>query len=117
MRCSRNNLRSLMLRVFSFCLSALLCASLCAAPASQPSAAQSPALRFGQIFSDHMVLQRERPAPVWGWAAPNAKVTVSFGDASAAATAGADGRWSATLPAQRASKEPRALTASTDAAT
>ena len=34
-------------------------------------------LKVASIFSDHMVLQRETQAPVWGWAQPGAKVTVS----------------------------------------
>ena len=34
-------------------------------------------LKVASIFSDHMVLQREAQAPVWGWAQPGAKVTVS----------------------------------------
>ena len=29
-------------------------------------------------FSDHAVLQRERPVPVWGQADPGEKVKVSF---------------------------------------
>jgi hypothetical protein len=46
-------------------------------------------------FSDHMVLQREVAAPVWGWSTPG-DVVVVFLDGKpvgAAATAGADGRW------------------------
>ena len=37
------------------------------------------------IFSDHMVLQRERPVPVWGEAAPGTKVSVRLGDVAAEA--------------------------------
>lgn len=33
-------------------------------------------LRFANIFSDHMVLQREKPVRVWGWAEPGAQVSV-----------------------------------------
>jgi sialate O-acetylesterase len=36
-----------------------------------------------------MVLQRGMRIPVWGWAEPGEKVTVTLGDASAAATASA----------------------------
>ena len=35
-------------------------------------------VRLPAIFSDHMVLQRESAVPVWGWADPGEKVTVSF---------------------------------------
>ena len=33
-----------------------------------------------------MVLQRDKPAAVWGWAAPGEKVTVSFAGQTADAT-------------------------------
>ncbi|MEI8309776.1 MAG: sialate O-acetylesterase, partial [Verrucomicrobiota bacterium] len=46
-----------------------------------------------------MVLQRDRPIPVWGWTAPGAKVSVSLAGQSGTATANAQGEWIATLPA------------------
>jgi sialate O-acetylesterase len=52
-----------------------------------------------RFFSDHAVLQREAPIPVWGWAAPGEKITVQLGDqAAASATAAADGTWKVALP-------------------
>ena len=71
--------------------------------------AQDAALSVSGIFSDHMVLQRGKPVPVWGEAAPGTKVSVRFGDASAEAVADADGEWCATLPAMRARKESGTL--------
>ena len=38
---------------------------------------QAENLRVAHIFSDHMVLQRNTQAPVWGWGEPGAKVTVT----------------------------------------
>ncbi|RLT18770.1 MAG: sialate O-acetylesterase, partial [Planctomycetota bacterium] len=35
-------------------------------------------VRLPQVFADHMVLQRGRPIPIWGWAAPDADVSVSL---------------------------------------
>lgn len=35
-------------------------------------------IRLPGLFSDHMVLQREIPIPVWGWAEPGAKVSVKL---------------------------------------
>jgi sialate O-acetylesterase len=49
-----------------------------------------------------MVLQRDQPIRVWGWADPGEQVTVTLDSATAVATAGADGRWQAELPAQPA---------------
>jgi sialate O-acetylesterase len=45
------------------------------------------------IFGDHMVLQQEIKAPVWGTADPGEQVTVTAGDHTAATKAGPDGRW------------------------
>ncbi|MEI8122622.1 MAG: sialate O-acetylesterase [bacterium] len=53
------------------------------------------------LFCNHAVLQRDKPIPVWGQAAPGEKVTVRLADKIAETTvAGADGRWSVRLPAQ-----------------
>ena len=62
------------------------------------------------VFSDHAVLQRDKPLPVWGWAAPGEQVSVSLGAQNGTATAGADGCWIVRLAAQPMSKEPLTLT-------
>lgn len=49
------------------------------------------------LFQDHAVLQRDRPLPVWGHAAPGATVSVTFARQSVSARADAGGRWRATL--------------------
>jgi sialate O-acetylesterase len=59
-----------------------------------------------------MVLQRDAPVPVWGWAAPGAMVTVAFAGQAQTAVADAAGRWRATLTPLAASHEPRVLTVS-----
>lgn len=58
-------------------------------------------VRLPQIFGDHMVLQREKPIPVWGWADPGEKISVSLGNDIASAVAGNDGKWMVKLPAQK----------------
>jgi sialate O-acetylesterase len=50
-------------------------------------------VKLADIFSDHMVLQREIPVPVWGEAAPQEEVTVSFRNGVKTTRAGADGKW------------------------
>lgn len=55
-----------------------------------------------KIFSSNMVMQRGRPLPVWGTAAPGEKITVELAGQSASATADAQGRWQLRLPAQEA---------------
>ncbi|HUT25507.1 MAG TPA: DUF1080 domain-containing protein, partial [Sumerlaeia bacterium] len=55
-------------------------------------------VRMSAIFGSGMVVQREKPVPVWGWAEPGEKVTASLAGQTAEARAGEDGRWLVTLP-------------------
>src|SRR3954468_14449792 len=50
-------------------------------------------VRLPAIFSDHMVLQADVEAPIWGWAQPGEEVTVSINGTTAKTTAGSDGKW------------------------
>jgi hypothetical protein len=52
----------------------LLYTALLAATATSPAAAQ---LKLPRLFSDHSVLQRDRPLHVWGWARADANVVVA----------------------------------------
>jgi sialate O-acetylesterase len=54
------------------------------------------------LFSDHLVLQRGREVPVWGWADPGEKITVTMAGVSRDTIARKDGRWKITLPAMKA---------------
>ena len=56
------------------------------------------ALRLGAIFSDHAVLQRGKPLPVWGWDTPGQEVRVRMAGQTATALAGPGGKWMARLP-------------------
>jgi len=59
-------------------------------------------VKLPSVFGEHMVLQREMPVPVWGWADPGEKVTVTFAGQSKSATADSNGRWSVKLDALKA---------------
>jgi len=60
--------------------------------------AAEPALPFlSPLFGEHMMLQRGRPNPLWGWAQPGTEVKVSIAGQSATAVAGSDGRWQAEI--------------------
>jgi len=54
-------------------------------------------LRLPALVGDHMVLQRGQELPIWGWAAPQTKVTVAIADQSQETTTGDDGRWEVRL--------------------
>lgn len=71
-------------------------------------------LRLPHIFTDHMVLQREQPIRVWGWAETGTKVTVMFAGKKVSAVADHDNRWMATLPAQQATKTADQLVVQSD---
>jgi len=71
----------------------------------------SAAPTLGPPLSDHAVLQRGRPIPIWGTAAPRESVTVSLGKTSKTVRADSDGRWRVDLPPMTAGG-PYDLTAS-----
>lgn len=72
-----------------------------------PAAAE---LRLGSLFTQHMVLQRAMPVPVWGTAEPGARVAVSFAGQNKQTQAGDRGRWRVDLDPLAASGEPRVMT-------
>ncbi|WP_266365538.1 sialate O-acetylesterase [Tellurirhabdus rosea] len=50
-------------------------------------------VRLARVFSDHVVLQRQQPIPVWGWAKPGEKVSVALAGQTQSVKAGTDGKW------------------------
>ncbi len=60
------------------------------------------AVRLPNVLGSHMVLQRNRPIHLWGWADPGEKVTVDFHGISASASADSLGHWSVYLPPEPA---------------
>jgi sialate O-acetylesterase len=60
------------------------------------------AVRLPNIFGDHMVLQRDKPIPVWGWADKNEKVTVHFHDQTKTVKADKNGQWKVLLAPETA---------------
>jgi sialate O-acetylesterase len=74
-----------------------------------PLAAQAAELKLAALFSDHMVLQCDKPVPIWGWAPAGEKITVEFAGQTQKTTADANGKWTVKLDALKASAEPREL--------
>src|SRR5882757_6882310 len=72
----------------------LLMLSVCAA-----AHADKTPLALATPFGNHMLLQRDLPVNVWGSAAAGTEVSVKIAGIQTKATAGADGKWLATLPA------------------
>ncbi len=63
-----------------------------------------------RIIGSKAVLQRDRAAPIWGWADPDEQVTVEFAGQVKQATAGQDGSWIVHLDPMDASSKPRVMT-------
>ncbi len=63
-----------------------------------PALQVQDATLLSPLFSDGMVLQRERPVPVFGTDRPGAAVTVRLNGRTARARADREGRWTALLP-------------------
>lgn len=60
-------------------------------------------------FSDNMVLQRNKPIPVWGKAAPGEAVTITFAGKQTATTTDTAGKWIVLLDKMPASGKPADL--------
>ncbi len=54
-------------------------------------------VRLPNVFGSHMVLQRRKPVPVWGWASPSETVTVTLNKQTKSVKAGKDGKWRVAL--------------------
>lgn len=63
-------------------------------------------LRVAKIFSDNMVLQRDKPMHIWGKASPEKTVVVQFGRQTKKTTAKNDSTWSATFAKRGATAYP-----------
>ena len=59
-------------------------------------------VKLPNVIGKQMVLQRDQPIPLWGWADPGEKVTVSLGEQSETATTGDDGKWKVVLKPMKA---------------
>ena len=59
-------------------------------------------LHIAPIFTDNMVLQRNKPIQFWGKATPNAEITIEFNQNSISSTVFADGSWQVNFPAMAA---------------
>lgn len=82
-----------------FCICAILCGVL-------PVRAETT---LASIFTDNVVLQRDRPVPIWGRAVPGNTVRVMFGPQSRTTQVDPAGRWHLELAPMPASSVPADL--------
>ena len=69
-------------------------------------------LCVSNVFQTNMVLQRNKPVHIWGWAQPQEQIEVAFGGQRVSTVANEDRTWKATLPEMSACNEARQLTVS-----
>jgi sialate O-acetylesterase len=67
-------------------------------------------LCVSNAFQTNMVLQRDKPFNIWGWAQPGEAVTVSFAGQEVQAKAAADRSWKVTLKPMPANSTPQTIT-------
>ena len=67
------------------------------------------AVKLPNIFGDFMVLQRNKPVPVWGWAEKGEKVTVKFAGQEKSVITGESGKWMLKLDSMKANKKPATM--------
>ncbi len=58
--------------------------------------------RLARLFSDHAVLQRQKPIPVWGWALPGEVVSVALAGQIQSVQADTSGKWQVVFTALEA---------------
>jgi sialate O-acetylesterase len=66
-------------------------------------------LKLAPIFSDNMILQRDEPVRVWGWAIPGQNVEVRFLRQIKNAVVAKDSTWSVLFGKQKASSHPQVM--------
>lgn len=59
-------------------------------------------VRLPRLVSNGMILQREMPVNIWGWASPGEKVELSFNSQTFVTITTAEGKWKIVLPEQKA---------------
>ncbi|MVN22746.1 sialate O-acetylesterase [Mucilaginibacter arboris] len=59
-------------------------------------------IRLPALVNSHMVLQREKPIRIWGYADPSENITISFNKRTVKTQTDANGKWQTELPAMKA---------------
>lgn len=63
-------------------------------------------IRLPRLISDGMILQRDRPVKIWGWATANEEITLLFKGQQYQTITGSSGKWEILIPAQKTEKQP-----------
>ena len=66
-------------------------------------------LKIARTFGSSMVLQADRPIPIWGTTTPNDRVTISFAGKLTETTSDSAGHWAVELPSESYNWAPQIL--------
>jgi len=69
----------------------------------------SAEVKLPTVIGENMVIQRNKPITIWGWADPGENVEVSFAGEKSSAKADAQGNWKVVLKAQKANAKAQDL--------
>jgi len=97
-----------------YCLRAARAIAVAAVIAALACGAAQATLKVAGVFGNRMVLQRDAPVPVWGWANPGQQITVTFAGQSKTAVADTNGKWRVNLDAMPANAVGQTMTVSGD---
>jgi sialate O-acetylesterase len=86
--------------------------SLNTAFSQAPNQAVSEQLTVCRLFSNHGILQRQKPLPVWGKSKPNDTILVKLGTQSRSTVADTEGSWRVTFDPFEAAGNPYKMTVS-----
>ena len=78
---------------------------------------EKEALSIAKIFTDHGVLQRDMPTPIWGKAGPETPVKVRFANQTKTTKSDQQGKWQVQLDPMPANSSPAKLTVSSGSKT
>ena len=82
---------------------------LCAVLTANAFSAVCADVKLPAVLDSHMVIQRDQPVQIYGWADPGEQVSVALGEETQQATADAAGHWGVRMAAQQADGKPRQI--------
>lgn len=88
----------------------LLCGGFVALGLLVPLSAARADVKLPSVIGSHMVLQRDKPLPIWGSADPGEDITVTLDDKTEKAKPDGKGVWKVTFPAMKADGKTHTIT-------
>ena len=88
----------------------IFCAAIVAALGLSAAGSAHADVKVPNVIGSHMVLQRDRPLPIWGWAEPGEEVIVTLDAQKVSTKADDKGNWKVTLKAVKSDGKAHTMT-------